>query len=124
MSEHKFEPFDRVLVRDEDGENWCCDFFSHKDGYRFYTVSAWFNQIIPYNENTKHLIGTTESYEPPKPPHEYKWGDKVEANYDGTWQPAIFIRAYDFEVVTVLPNGCDGLFHCPYEFIRPAAPTP
>lgn len=91
MSKHKFEPFDRVLVRDEDGENWHCDFFSHKDGYRFYTVSAWFNQIIPYNENTKHLIGTTESYEPPKPPHEYKWGDKVEVNFCGDWGIALYI---------------------------------
>ena len=26
-----------------------------------------FNQCIPYNENTAHLIGTTEAYTPPQP---------------------------------------------------------
>lgn len=127
MSKHKFEPFDRVLVRDVYGV-WKPDFYGYScPGFtnaHMLASGVKYPEVLPYTTETAHLIGTSDPYEPPTPPHEYKWGDRVEANYDGTWQPAIFIRAYDFEVVTVLPNGCDGLFHCPYEFIRPAAPTP
>lgn len=63
---HKFdistlEPFDRVLVRDSDGEFWNINLFSHYNKmYKSYTTvrGAW-EQCIPYNEETKHLVGTT-----------------------------------------------------------------
>ena len=66
----KFDPktlkaFDRVLVRDSDNESWCCDLFSHiiegNIGYN-YVASGFFlyRCCIPYNDDTKHLVGTTE----------------------------------------------------------------
>ena len=59
------QPFDRVLVRDGDNESWCCDSFSHfreeNIGYK-YVASGFFlyRCCIPYNDDTKHLVGTTE----------------------------------------------------------------
>lgn len=93
MKDFNFQPFDKVLVRDKAGEIWHCDFFSHvdKEGDKICT-GTWFEQVIPYNEDTKHLLGTTKSYEPPNPPHEYKWGDKIEALCNDVWQEAIFIK--------------------------------
>lgn len=65
----KFDPktlkaFDRVLVRDWDSENWSCGFFSHivvfDDVYRYTVGKVLYEKCIPYNEDTKHLVGTTE----------------------------------------------------------------
>ena len=57
------KPFDRVLVRDS-GQYWCCDLFSHIVGkeatYPYLCVSSAFEYCIPYNDDTKHLVGTTE----------------------------------------------------------------
>ena len=58
-----FQPFDKVLVRDRDSENWTCGFFSHKDesmAYSYRCVGTPFIYCIPYNNNTKHLIGTSD----------------------------------------------------------------
>ena len=53
------KPFDRVLVRYEDND-WCCSFFSHhKDVIDSYPVHACV-YCIPYNDETKHLVGTEE----------------------------------------------------------------
>ena len=57
------QPFDKVLVRDYNTEKWECDFFSHtiESGvYKYATIKCVFRQCIPYNEETKHLVGTTE----------------------------------------------------------------
>lgn len=55
-------PFDKVLARN-DGEDWSCAFFSHivKDEktYPFDCGYGWFTYCIPYNDDTKHLVGTT-----------------------------------------------------------------
>lgn len=62
--EYKFQPFDKVLVRDNDGV-WFAGFFSHysKNGdFLCVGVSLW-EQCIPYNDQTKHLLGTTEYLE-------------------------------------------------------------
>ena len=59
------KPFDKVLVRDSDNESWCCDLFSHireeNIGYK-YVASGFFlyRCCIPYNDETKHLVGTSE----------------------------------------------------------------
>lgn len=58
------EPFDRVLIRDNDNHCWTTGLYSHYEDYgdtRFYTVNSipW-NQCVPYNEETKHLVGTTK----------------------------------------------------------------
>ena len=58
------KPYDKVLVRDCNSGNWVCDLFSHignKDTYPFYCVSNYYRWCIPYNDDTKHLIGTSES---------------------------------------------------------------
>lgn len=56
-------PFDRVLVRDKDSDDWTCGFFSHKDesmAYSYRCVGTPFMFCIPYNDDTKHLIGTNK----------------------------------------------------------------
>lgn len=59
-----FKPFDKVLVRDGDDTKWSCNWFSHYSGdwgvYRFVTTKCVYAQCIPFNEKTKHLLGTTD----------------------------------------------------------------
>ena len=59
------QPFDKVLARDEKNEYWRCTFFSHirdEEGIRFkyVTTNDSYKCCIPYNDDTKHLVGTTE----------------------------------------------------------------
>lgn len=67
----KFEPFDKVLVRDGDNDRWQPAFFSVLkedsaekfgviDGY----IPTFYSQCIPYNDDTKHLLGTYDPYKP------------------------------------------------------------
>jgi hypothetical protein len=64
---HTFQPFDKVLVRDSEQDYWKPNLFGFKseeedDDYPYMTVSGCYAQCIPYNEKTKHLLGTTEPY--------------------------------------------------------------
>ena len=57
------QPFDKVLVRDSCKDKWICDFFSHIDScntYKYVTLKIGYKCCIPYNDDTKHLVGTTE----------------------------------------------------------------
>ena len=57
------KPFDKVLVRDNASHTWKCNLFSNiiKDGsYPYKCVGNVYTYCIPYNDNTKHLVGTTE----------------------------------------------------------------
>ena len=57
------KPFDRVLVRDRSTEKWLCNFFSYISDYMdfpYVAISTGYNFCIPYNDDTKHLVGTTE----------------------------------------------------------------
>ena len=58
------QPFDRVLVRDnnDNSESWRCDLFSHISTgcFRFICASNGYHYCIPYNDDTKHLVGTTD----------------------------------------------------------------
>ena len=68
-----FQPFDKVLVRDYTYKNWTIDLFAYKNDKEKYIgglVCLW-KQCIPYNEETKHLIGTKEDC-----PEYYKWWEK------------------------------------------------
>ena len=59
----KLQPFDKVLVRDEKTWEWKVDFFSNNRGswaFPFRCVSNIYSYCIPYNEDTKHLVGTKE----------------------------------------------------------------
>lgn len=65
-------PFDKVLVRDEDCY-WTADLFSHIDnsiGKVCCSVFLW-KQCVPYNDETKHLVGTTDDC-----PEFYKWWEE------------------------------------------------
>lgn len=56
--------FDRVIVRDHDKQMWKCDFYnSHVKELNtpFKTITSWYKQCIPYNEETKHLVDTNET---------------------------------------------------------------
>ena len=58
------QPFDRVLARDYKGCRWRVDFYSHKrDGGGFPYICVGNNlykQCIPYNNDTKYLVGTSD----------------------------------------------------------------
>lgn len=59
------QPFDKVLVRDGCKEPWKCDFFVSKDwpegeNYPYMAVTGYYKMMVPYNEDTKHLIATRD----------------------------------------------------------------
>ena len=57
------QPFDKVLVRDGDNYNWMCELLSHiKPEYEFnyWCIGNGYKYCIPYNDDTKHLVGTTK----------------------------------------------------------------
>ena len=64
-------PFDEILVRDCPDELWSIDFFSHKTGNIVRGLYSNWMYAIPFNENTKHLIGTREDC-----PEYYKWWEE------------------------------------------------
>lgn len=56
----QLKPFDKVLVRNNDDDEWVCDIFSHIDELAFYyCVGTRWEQCIPY-EGNEHLLGTTK----------------------------------------------------------------
>lgn len=66
-----FKPFDKVLVRDTKDEYWRPAFFASFDehsitGYSYGLVGdpegVFWKHCIPYNEETKHLLGTTDEW--------------------------------------------------------------
>ena len=59
------QPFDKVLVKDRYSQCWRCNLFSHiETEYPMFRVNTilvgHFYYCIPYNEDTRHLVGTTE----------------------------------------------------------------
>lgn len=59
------QPFDKVLVRDADTNYWDGDFFTYTDketdpDYPYSCVAGSFKICIPYNDETKHLLGTNQ----------------------------------------------------------------
>ena len=72
----KFDPktlqaFDKVLVRDADICRWNCAFFSYKSEYLYLTTDGSYKYCIPYNDDTKHLVGTAD-----EAPEFYRYWDK------------------------------------------------
>ena len=67
------QPFDKVLVSDGDCY-WKADLFSHIyddiTGVICCSCCSW-KQCVPYNEETNHLIGTTDDC-----PEFYKWWEE------------------------------------------------
>ena len=58
------QPFDKVLVKYVEDDYWSCDLFSNitKDVeiHIYLCVSGIYEYCIPYNDDTKHLVGTTK----------------------------------------------------------------
>lgn len=64
-NEQKFDPktlqpYDKVIARLHQGI-WCCELFSfiEKNTNLIKCCGAYYAQCVPYNDETKHLIGTT-----------------------------------------------------------------
>ena len=61
-------PFDKVLVRDNPNYKWVCDLFSFIVDdyveYKYRCVGSCNKYCIPYNDDTKPILGT--AYLPPK----------------------------------------------------------
>ena len=55
------KPFDKVLVRDKSYYNWMCELFSYiktESEFKYWCISNGYKYCIPYNDDTKHLVGT------------------------------------------------------------------
>ena len=57
-------PFDKVLVRNDSSEIWRCDFSANVSDdnveYPYVAINESVMYCVPYNDDTKHLVGTTE----------------------------------------------------------------
>lgn len=61
----EFKPFDKVLGRNEKGDVWEAELFSHyreESQYPFRCIGFSRKYCIPYNEETAHLLGTTDEW--------------------------------------------------------------
>ena len=67
------QPFDKVLVRDINTSDWYVDFFSNFNNPDEFICIGGCRWVmgIPYNEDTKHLVGTTKYC-----PEYYKWWEE------------------------------------------------
>lgn len=62
----QFEPFQKVLVRDDNVDYWKVDLYSHhveSNEFSHKCVGTEWRYCIPYNDSTKHLLGTSDDYE-------------------------------------------------------------
>lgn len=63
---YEFKPFDKVIVRDNSDDIWQANIFSHKEKdveYPYRCINGGYHECIPYNDQTAHLIGTTDNWE-------------------------------------------------------------
>ena len=59
-----FKPFDKVLVRDC-YDPWSIQIFSHytvKSQIMYHVIGDYYNKCVPYNDETKYLLGTKQEY--------------------------------------------------------------
>lgn len=57
------KPFDKVIAKDLIHYNWTCDLFSYiieSTNFPYKCMTSSYQCCIPYNEDTKHLVGTKE----------------------------------------------------------------
>ncbi len=71
-----FKPFDKILCRNSNTGKWHCCFFSHQMVVEEWasnvaTTNGLYDMAIPYNDETAHLVGTTEDC-----PEYYKWWEE------------------------------------------------
>ena len=68
------KPFDKVIVKDYSDDGWKVDFYSHKDTsmtYHYRCIGETYRCCIPYNDDTKHLVGTND-----KAPDYYRYWEE------------------------------------------------
>lgn len=69
------KPFDKALVRCHTNDKWAANFFvscdSLNDVGSIECMNLYASQCIPYNDKTKHLLGTKEDC-----PEYYKWWEE------------------------------------------------
>lgn len=83
--ERKFVAFQPVLVRNGENAYWKTAHYSNYNEQRsqhFADNQPW-NQVIPYNESTAHLIGTTKAYQNSEKNNDYIY-IVMETNYDNS----------------------------------------
>lgn len=70
-----FQPFDKVLVRDNSGQIWFPALFSWREVDDYYSVGligqTSSRRAVPYNKDTKHLLGTSN-----EAPEYYRWWEE------------------------------------------------
>ena len=60
------KPFDKIIARVDEHGIWCCEWFSFIDSFIEENIilikgcGAYYRNCIPYNDETKHLVGTTD----------------------------------------------------------------
>ena len=60
------KPFDKIIARVDEHGIWCCEWFSFIDSFIEEDITlikgcgAYYRNCVPYNDETKHLIGTTD----------------------------------------------------------------
>lgn len=68
------QPFDKVLVKTKYG-SWKCGLFSNindeESEYKYFCVGSEYTHCIPYNDDTKHLVGTNQ-----EAPEYYKYWEE------------------------------------------------
>ena len=65
IPEHKFEPFEKVLVRDLKTNRWSPNYFGYEDltgddEFKYVCITSAWRYCIPY-EGNEHLLGTTNN---------------------------------------------------------------
>lgn len=66
----EFKPFDKVLCRNSKDDTWEADFFArltrkeidYTQSDKYLCVGDLWMYCIPYNDSTKHLLGTTDEW--------------------------------------------------------------
>lgn len=68
-----FKPFDKVLIKHNyENERWVCNFFSGMlPNGEVSCIGVSVYECIPYNDDTKHLVDTTDDC-----PEYYKWWEE------------------------------------------------
>lgn len=87
MEKHQFKPFDQVLVRDSNKGKWLMSHYGYETTgverqVHVCSNGTSFYQCIPYNEETAHLLGTTNSYRKTKKWHVSSHFGNFEEEFD------------------------------------------
>ena len=67
------KPFDKIIACLDEQGIWCCELFSfiEENTNLIKCCGAYYKYCVPYNEDTKHLLGTSE-----KAPEYYRYWEE------------------------------------------------